>query len=251
MDYNYKGKTEIQALVVDDDDVDRERLIRMLQRGPRAINVIEASSQAEALQIIRHAEPALDIVFLDFGLSDGDGRDLVPTIRAEVDQDCPIIAVTGNVDEQVAADSIKAGMTEYLTKRALSPERVAASVEEGIAWRKYRQDLRRTEEELTHRSLHDPLTDLPNRTLLFDRLGQACARRNGNSFAVMMIDLDRFKEINDSFGHAAGDVVLTTIARRLRGHLREVDTVARLGGDEFALLLQEVPDYETATGLAG
>ncbi|MFK4872270.1 putative bifunctional diguanylate cyclase/phosphodiesterase [Novosphingobium sp. ZW T3_23] len=253
MEYIHNGKTEIQALVVDDDDVDRERLIRMLQRGPRPINVIEASSQAEALQIIRHAEPALDIVFLDFGLSDGDGRDLVPTIRAEVDQDCPIVAVTGNVDEQVAADSIKAGMTEYLTKRALSPERVAASVEEGIAWRKYRQDLRRTEEELTHRSLHDPLTDLPNRTLLFDRLGQACARarRNGGTFAVMMIDLDRFKEINDNFGHAAGDVVLTTIGRRLRGHLREVDTVARLGGDEFALLLQDVPDYDTATGLAG
>lgn len=121
MEYSHNGKTEIHALVVDDDDVDRERLIRMLQRGPRSINVIEASSQAEALQIIRHAEPALDIVFLDFGLSDGDGRDLVPTIRAEVDQDCPIVAVTGNADEQIAADLIKAGMTEYLTKRALSP----------------------------------------------------------------------------------------------------------------------------------
>ncbi|WP_260609825.1 bifunctional diguanylate cyclase/phosphodiesterase [Sphingomonas sp. IC081] len=245
------GTSDIQALVIDDDDVDRERLIRMLERCPRRINVMEAASQAEALQLIRLAEPQFDIVFLDFGLGDGDGRDLVPTIRAEVDPDCPIVAVTGNADEQIAADSIKSGMTEFLTKRGLSPERVAASVEEGIAWRKYRQDLRRAEEELTHRSLHDPLTDLPNRTLLFDRLGQSCARarRTGDGFAVMMIDLDRFKEINDSFGHAVGDIVLTTVARRLRGHLREVDTVARLGGDEFALLLQDIDSDETAAAM--
>lgn len=246
------GKSEIFALIVDDDDVDRERLARMLRHSPRNVRVIEAASQAEALQVIRGPASAIDIVFLDFGLEDGDGRDLVPTIHGEVDPDCPIVAVTGFADEQVAAASIKAGMTEFLAKRSLSPERVAASVEEGMAWRKYRQDLRRAEEELTHRSLHDALTDLPNRTLFFDRLDQACARarRSGDPFAVMMIDLDRFKEINDNFGHAAGDAVLHTVARRLRANLREVDTVARLGGDEFAALLQNVSTTEAAAAVA-
>lgn len=252
MDNLHNGTQNIHALIVDDDDVDRERLMRMLRRGPREITVEQAASQAEALGLIRQPEAHFDIVFLDFGLTDGDGRDLLPAIRSEIDPDCPIIAVTGNADEQIAADSIKSGMTEYLTKRSLSPERVAASVEEGMAWRQYRLDLRRQEEELTHRSLHDPLTDLPNRTLFSDRLGQACARarRSGDPFAVVMIDLDRFKEINDSFGHAAGDAVLIAIGRRLREHLREVDTIARLGGDEFAVLLQNVDGEESALAVA-
>jgi diguanylate cyclase (GGDEF)-like protein len=252
MDNLHNGTQNIHALIVDDDDVDRERLVRMLGRGPRAITIEQAASRAEALGLIRDPQAHFDIVFLDFGLADGDGRDLMPAIRDEIDPDCPIIAVTGNADEQIAADSIKSGMTEYLTKRSLSPERVAASVEEGMAWRQYRHDLRRQEEDLTHRALHDPLTDLPNRTLFADRLGQACARarRSGDPFAVAMIDLDRFKEINDSFGHAAGDAVLVTIARRLREHLREVDTIARLGGDEFAILLQHIDGAEAALAVA-
>jgi diguanylate cyclase (GGDEF)-like protein len=245
-------KNEIFALIVDDDDVDRERLARMLEHCTRPIHVLEAASQAEALALIRKPSSHFDIVFLDFGLEDGDGRDLVPTIHGEVDPDCPIVAVTGFADELVAAASIKAGMTEFLTKRSLSPERVAASVEEGIAWRKYRQDMRRADEELTHRSLHDGLTDLPNRTLFLDRLSQntARARRDGDPFAVAMIDLDGFKGINDSFGHLAGDAVLEAIGRRLRAHLREVDTVARIGGDEFAVLLHNVSTPEAAMAMA-
>jgi diguanylate cyclase (GGDEF)-like protein len=238
----------LSVLVIDDDDVDRERLIRMLRQGPRPLKVTEAVSHADALRVIRRPASHFDIVFLDFGLQDGDGRELVPVIHAELDPDCPIVAVTGNSSEQVAAASIKSGMTEFLAKRQLSEGQVLASLEEGLAWRKYRQELRRAEEELTYRSLHDPLTDLPNRTLFFDRLGQSCARakRHGDPFAVLMVDLDRFKEINDSFGHAIGDMTLTTIAHRLRTNLREVDTVARLGGDEFAVLLQNIDTDELA-----
>ncbi|MFC0202782.1 putative bifunctional diguanylate cyclase/phosphodiesterase [Novosphingobium soli] len=253
MDHLHNGTRNIHALIVDDDDVDRERLLRMLRRAPRHITVEQARTHEEALGLIRQADARFDIVFLDFGLADGDGRDLVPAIRGEMDPDCPIIAVTGNADEQIAAASIKSGMIEFLTKRSLSAERVAASVEEGMAWRQYRRDLRRAEEELTHRSLHDPLTDLPNRTLFSDRLAQACARarRSGDPFAVAVLDLDRFKEINDSVGHAAGDAVLVAIARRLRESLREVDTVARLGGDEFAILLQNIDGDEAAFTVAG
>ena len=94
---------------------------------------------------------------------------------------------------------------------------------------------------LRHQTLHDDLTGLPNRALLHDRLEQALsrARREGHSFCLMMLDLDRFKEINDTLGHDTGDEVLREVAQRLSGLLRRTDTVARLGGDEFAVLLPD------------
>ncbi|MFO1072172.1 MAG: EAL domain-containing protein [Geminicoccaceae bacterium] len=92
--------------------------------------------------------------------------------------------------------------------------------------------------EVRHMSLHDPLTGLPNRILLIDRLGQALrhALRHGGQLAVLCIDLDRFKPVNDTWGHAAGDAVLRETARRLRSQVRETDTVARVGGDEFVVV---------------
>ena len=95
------------------------------------------------------------------------------------------------------------------------------------------------EAALQHQALHDALTGLPNRTLLHDRLGQAllAARRDGHPLALLLLDLDRFKEVNDTFGHHVGDALLVEAAARVQGVLRASDTVARLGGDEFAALL--------------
>ncbi len=113
-------------------------------------------------------------------------------------------------------------------------------------------NLRSSHRRLTHVGLHDELTGLPNRRLLNDRLGQALAlnRRRRGTCAVLVIDLDRFKEVNDTLGHQFGDALLRAAADRLGGAVRESDTVARLGGDEFAVLLPEVTDGEAALVLA-
>ncbi|PZU97532.1 MAG: two-component system response regulator [Leptolyngbya sp.] len=108
---------------------------------------------------------------------------------------------------------------------------------------------RRMEAQLEHNALHDALTQLPNRGLFLDRLQQAIdrARRSPEfGFAVMVLDLDRFKSINDTLGHLLGDELLVKVAPRLKTHLRAVDTVARFGGDEFAVLLEDVSDVAMA-----
>lgn len=106
---------------------------------------------------------------------------------------------------------------------------------------------RAADAQLAHRALHDPLTDLPNRTLLLDRLAQAVrqAERGGAGVGVLFVDLDSFKDVNDTRGHAAGDQVLNEVAHRLSGVLRPADTVARLGGDEFAVVVADLSRDET------
>ena len=99
---------------------------------------------------------------------------------------------------------------------------------------------KRLEERLEHQAFHDPLTELPNRQLFHDRVGHALERRQTGQVAVLFIDLDDFKTVNDSFGHACGDEVLVAAAHRLQSCARAGDTVARLGGDEFALLVDDV-----------
>lgn len=110
--------------------------------------------------------------------------------------------------------------------------------------------LRKAEADLRFLAHHDPLTALANRSLFYDRLesGMCAARRHQNSLALLFLDIDDFKHINDAHGHAVGDRVLCAIARRLEGGLCETDTVARMGGDEFTVLLTDIESKDAVVG---
>jgi diguanylate cyclase (GGDEF)-like protein len=107
-------------------------------------------------------------------------------------------------------------------------------------------------DELARQAFHDPLTELPNRALFADRLEHALARleRHDQLIAVLLLDLDGFKEVNDSLGHDAGDRLLIAMSQRLRACLRPADSIARLGGDEFTILLEEITSLSEATRVA-
>ena len=155
----------------------------------------------------------------------------------------PIIFLTGVAERSEVARGYSAGAVDYLLK-PYEPEILRSKVDVFVDL--YR--LRRQAEVLTHRALHDPLTGLPNRTLFLDRTQHALhlAGRNGLWPAVLYLDLDGFKPVNDSYGHQAGDHLLRVFAQRLNESVRAADTAARLGGDEFAVLLHGPIDREGA-----
>ena len=113
-------------------------------------------------------------------------------------------------------------------------------------------ELKKTQMQLAYLATHDPLTGLPNRNLFMDRLKMALehAKRHGRYFALLFLDLDNFKDVNDTLGHTVGDEVLKAVAERLRRSVRKTDTVARMGGDEFLILLSEISKPEDAATVA-
>lgn len=157
----------------------------------------------------------------------------------------PVLVVGEEAGSGLACQLIQAGAQDYLCRAQLHPSTLQRQIELAI-------ERKRIELRLTHLAHHDPLTGLANRAWLEERLTQSLsrARRHQTLVALFFLDLDRFKRVNDEWGHEAGDELLRQVADRLRGSVRQSDTVARLGGDEFVIVLEELERSEEATWLA-
>lgn len=244
------GLAPIHLLVVDDDEVDRERIVRCLRHFPGEVVIRQACSLAEANAAIK--EGPFDTIVVDGRLGDGDGLELLSQISADQDLICPVILVTGYSTERDAVKAMRSGVYDYIPKNELDASRLVPVIQNGLRWACTQAKLFEAEQLLRRRSLYDSLTELPNRDLFFDRLDQACANnlRYEIPFAVLMMDLDHFKEVNDTLGHAAGDEVLRQVGKRLMGVCRQSDTISRLAGDEFAAIGLGIHDMDTAAIVA-
>jgi diguanylate cyclase (GGDEF)-like protein len=226
-----------KILVVDDceDNVFMQMEILRLA-GYSEISACRAPSEVVSL----HVRNGYDLILLDMHMPGMNGLEVMERLReVEKDSYLPVLAITGDRNFKIAA--LQAGARDFLTKPYDMTEfqmRIRNMLEVRLLYKKVAEQ-GRLEKEM---ALHDALTGLPNRRLLVDRIEKAMQHtsRGHNMMAVMYLDLDGFKAVNDTHGHGCGDDLLKTVADRLRRATRKEDTVARIGGDEFVIVLSDI-----------
>jgi len=223
----------LRVLMVEDSEDDAEIILRALRKGgfvPESLRVDCEKDLVKALQ-----EEGWDVVITDHNLPGYGSSAAIATVK-NVDPDVPVIIVSGSIGEEQAVEGMKSGAHDYIMKNNLA--RLAPAIEREIRETRNRAAHRRAQETIHFLALHDPLTGLSNRNDFESRLKHLLATAgSGAAHALLYIDLDQFKVINDSCGHAAGDELLRQLALALREPIRETDMLARIGGDEFGVLL--------------
>ena len=238
----FDGKP-IRVLVIEDSEEDYRRTCDLLDAARLVTFAVDrARSVTDAL--MRVGSGAYDVCLLEPRLPEGQGLELV---RAAHDRSfrSPIIILTGSGTLELDVEAMALGVADFLDKARVDAARLERSI-------RYAVTRHRQAERLNRLAQYDELTGLANRSLFQDRLGRAIAwaRRHDRLAAVMILDLNGFKAVNDQLGHSAGDRLLTIMAGRLTKRLRETDTIARLGGDEFALLIENLAKPEHAALVA-
>lgn len=239
-----------RILVVDDEPRMRESVKALLAAEGYAVT--EAADGPTALAHLRE-DPA-DLVLADLSMPGMSGIDLVDRLREE-HPGTAVIIFTGYGTLQTAVEAIRRGVVDYIVKPfdfetlRQSVARALQSVEQKRLLAQTTEELEDAKKTLEVLAITDELTGLPNLRYLRERLQQEVARtfRSGSALSVALIDLDRFKEVNDHHGHSVGDQVLIFYARLLAQSVREVDVLGRYGGDEFLLILPDTPISRAAT----
>lgn len=221
----------IKVLLVEDNDVDAQLTQDLLSEWSiEEFQIARVKTLGEGLTFLSREQ--FDAVLLDLSLPDAFGLPTVRQVHA-TSPTIPVVVLSGVNDQNLALQAVQQGAQDYLVKGQGHPELLARAV-------RYAIERKRSEERLTYLAQYDHLTGLVNRTLFRDRLVHAMARskRMQQPIGLMLLDLDRFKAVNDTFGHDMGDELLKVVSERLKTCVREVDTVARMGGDEFTIILE-------------
>ena len=266
----------VKILYVEDTPMNAELTLRhCADTAPNFVMDIAATSIEALLRLGQ--TPEYDLMLLDLNLSDQNGLDVVRECQRLSLNFPPFIALSGKGDDAAVIAALKLGAVNYIVKRDGYLKELVYAIDQAIAQIRLKRanqqlhnelserkqveaalrenevqlrlalsELRQREDTILKLATHDELTGLPNRRLFYDRLTMAIAdaRRNNRSAAVVFIDLDHFKDVNDTLGHQAGDAFLIAIAEQLKTVPREMDTCARMGGDEFALVLSNLENRE-------
>lgn len=223
----------ISVLLIEDNEVDARLTQDLLSEwSVEEFKITHVKSLSDG--IAKLDRQRYDAILLDLSLPDAFGLPTVRHIHA-TNPSIPVVVLSGVSDQSLALQAVQQGAQDYLVKGQGHPELLARSV-------RYAIERKRSEERLTYLAQYDHLTGLVNRALFRDRLVQAMARskRLQQPLGLMLLDLDRFKSVNDTLGHDIGDELLKAVSDRLKSCVREVDTVARMGGDEFTIILEGV-----------
>jgi two-component system cell cycle response regulator len=233
------GPTE-RILVAEDSALLRRMLGDVLRH--HGWTVLEACDGRAALDLARAADPSVLLMAREMeGL---DGMAVLDALREDSrTADVPVVFVTGHTDAHDLAEGLERGAHDYVRK-PVDPVELIARIRAALRLRALHDELARRNAELEQLARTDVLTALANRRHADDVLRStiASARRHGRALSAVLVDVDRFKAVNDAHGHAAGDAVLREVALRLAAGLREEDLAARWGGEEFLLLLPDSPD---------
>ena len=223
----------LKVLLVENNLIDAKQVLVMLaQQGADQIHATHVERLSTALRCL--SRESFDVIMMNSTLVDTHGMDALNLVQAALAR-LPIVMLSDKSDESVEHVMIQSGVQEVLVKSQWTGDQLARAIRHAVG-------RKRAEQHLSYMAQYDPLTALANRTLFHDRATQAISRakRKKQEVGIILLSLDRFKEINTELGRDQGDALLKATADRLQKCMREVDTVARLGGVEFTVLLEGI-----------
>jgi two-component system cell cycle response regulator len=234
-----KFDRQVNVLSVEDSDQDFENIQTSL-RDQNSIHLKRAQNFIEALNILK--KDRIDVVLMDYLLPDGNGLDFMRNIKTS-GKEVPVIVVTGQGDEVIASRFIKEGAFDYFPKGRISSRSLCRSISNTLEKARLKKEVVHAQRRLADLSIRDELTHLYNRRFFMEALEREIARagRFKTELVLCMMDLDHFKDVNDTYGHPAGDFVLSKIGIMLSNCIRLGDYSCRYGGEEFALILPNTP----------
>lgn len=240
----------MKLLLIDDDEIDRMMVERLLRSSGKQIEITQANTGLKGTKLF--AEDTFDAVLLDFHLPDVNGFELLHSFQHHPERRAAIIILTGGSNEELELKCIEAGAQDFLLKSEVSAHHLRRALLHARIRHRLESKIHESHEALRSVAENDPLTGIANR-YFFDRNLHAALAPNAlgpSNIAIIILDIDNFKLVNDSMGHHIGDVLLRDVARRLTKLIRAGDILCRLGGDEFAVIAANVSCKEDAIKLA-